>query len=64
MISFSLLVVAITAASALGIGMAPAAHADTACAWVDPYGVCVSNPTGNIPKVPDAPKLPRVPKLP
>jgi hypothetical protein len=59
-----LLIAAVAVGSA--IGLAPEAKADTACAWVDPYGVCISNPTGNVPKAPKAPKLPapHVPDLP
>ena len=45
---------------------APTSSADTACAWVDPHGVCISNPLGNLPDVdvPDAPRVPRLPRLP
>jgi hypothetical protein len=32
---------------------APAASAGSAvCAWVDPNGVCISNPLGGIPRLP------------
>jgi hypothetical protein len=43
------------------LGLAPSASAKPgACAWVDPYGVCISNP---VPSVPKLPALPTVPKL-
>jgi len=38
------------------LGLAPSAHAKpAACAWVDPYGACVSNPLPNLPHVPNLP---------
>jgi hypothetical protein len=50
-----LLIVAVVAAGAL-LGFAPSAHAKPGlCAWVDPYGVCVSNP---LPALPQLPALP------
>ena len=50
-----LLLVGVVAGGAL-LGLAPSAHAKPgACAWVDPYGVCVSNPVPNLPHVPNIP---------
>ncbi len=46
------------AAAAVAVG-APTSQADTACAWVDPHGVCISNPLGNVPDLP-TPRVPRV----
>ena len=44
------LVVALAVALAALVGLAPAASAGRgACAWVDPYGVCVSNPLTSLP---------------
>ena len=38
------------------LGIAPSAHAKpAACAWVDPYGACVSNPLPNRPHTPNLP---------
>ena len=52
-----LLLVAAVAVGAL-VGVAPTAHAKPgACAWVDPYGVCVSNPVPNAPHVPAVPNV-------
>ena len=32
------------------VGFAPSASAGRlACAWVDPHGVCISNPVGSLP---------------
>jgi len=48
----------IVACLAVGVvlGIAPSAHAGpAACAWVDPYGACVSNPLPNLPHVPHLP---------
>jgi hypothetical protein len=53
-----LLIVGCVALGAL-LGVAPAAHAKpAACAWVDPYGVCVSNPLPTLPRLPAIPSLP------
>lgn len=42
------------------LGFAPSAQAKpAACAWVDPYGVCFSNPLTDLPSTP---RLPNVPK--
>ena len=38
------------------LAIAPPASADLACAWVDPNGVCISNP--------GLPRLPRLPRVP
>jgi hypothetical protein len=47
-----LLLVGVVAGGAL-LGLAPSAQAKPgACAWVDPYGVCVSNPLENLPRLP------------
>jgi len=38
------------------IGIAPSASArPAACAWVDPYGACISSPLPNLPHVPNLP---------
>ncbi|HVM53286.1 MAG TPA: hypothetical protein VM262_08825 [Acidimicrobiales bacterium] len=34
---------------------APSAGASTACVWVDPHGVCLSNPLPALPKLPGLP---------
>ncbi|MEA3018978.1 MAG: hypothetical protein QOI47_502 [Actinomycetota bacterium] len=51
-----LLVAALVALGAL-LTVAPVAHANghLACAWVDPNGVCVSNPLGDLPRTPPLP---------
>jgi hypothetical protein len=54
----------LVAAIALGafLGIAPTAHAKpAACAWVDPYGVCLSNPFEDLPKLPKLPAIPQTP---
>ena len=56
-----LLIVGCVAVGAL-LGVAPSAHAKpAACAWVDPYGACLSNPLPNLPNLPHVPALPKAP---
>jgi hypothetical protein len=45
-----LLVAAVVTIGAL-IGFAPTSHASPrlACAWVNPHGVCISNPLDDLP---------------
>jgi hypothetical protein len=40
----------------IGVFVAPTASArSAACAWVDPHGVCVSNPLDELPRAPIPP---------
>jgi len=51
MIRRLLLAAVITGATVVVAAPSPA-DADAVCAWVDPHGVCIGNPLGNVPRLP------------